>query len=219
MAADRRAVAEHRAVDHRLAVDGMGHRPAHTDVVEGRPRVVHREDRLALGRADDDLEPRIGGELREVLRGRVIREGVEIARHHRREGGRGIRDELEGDLLERGLLALVVLVAHQFDPVALQPVGEPERPGADRVGGIGLRARRRDDHRIAPGEVEEQRPLGHVETDLHRGIVDGRHLVDAVEELLLGIGRVHGHRPVEGKDHVLGGQGQAVMEGDTRRGD
>jgi hypothetical protein len=49
MGADRRAVAEHRTVDDRLAVDRMGDRLAHLDVVERGLLVVHGKNGLAFG--------------------------------------------------------------------------------------------------------------------------------------------------------------------------
>ena len=190
---------------------------AHADVVERRLAVVHREDGLALGRADQHLEARVGLELRQVLGRRVVREGVDVAGHHRGEGGGRVGDELEGDLLERRRLAPVVVAADELDPVALHPVREGEGAGADRLLGVAVGGRRRDDHRVAPGEVGEQRALGRVEADLERDVVDRRHLVDAVEQPLLRVQRALGHRPVEGEDHVLGGERRAVLEGHARR--
>ena len=80
---------------------------------------------------------------------------------------------------------------------------------------VAVGGRRRDDHRVAPGEVGEQRRLRRVEADLEGDVVDRRHLVDAGEQALLGVERALGHRAVEGEDHVLGGEGGAVVEGDA----
>ena len=74
MRADGRAIAEHGAVDQVLAVDGMGDGLAHLDVVQGRAGVVHGKDGLALGRADGDLEARIGLDLGQRF-GRGIDQG------------------------------------------------------------------------------------------------------------------------------------------------
>ena len=189
MAADRRAVAEHRPVDDRAPVDRMRHRPPHPDVVEGRPRVVHREDRLALGRAHDHREARIGLELRQVLRRRKIRKRVDVPGHHRRERRRGVGDELERHPVERRRLAPVVVVADQLDLVALHPALEAERPRPHRVGRVGLGARRRHDHRVAPGEVPQERALGRVQSDLDGEVIDHVDRVDPLEELLLRVGR------------------------------
>ena len=125
----------------------------------------------------------------------------------------GSEMNLKVDLLERRRLAPVVVAADELDPVALHPVREGEGAGADRLLGVAVGGRRRDDHRVAPGEVGEQRALGRVEADLERDVVDRRHLVDAVEQPLLGVQRAVGHRAVEGEDHVLGGERRAVLEG------
>ena len=55
-----------RAVDDGLAVDRVGDRLTHLQLVERRLLVVGRQDRLALGAADQDLEARIALELVEV---------------------------------------------------------------------------------------------------------------------------------------------------------
>jgi hypothetical protein len=124
MGADRRAVAEHGTVDDRLAVDRMGDRLAHLDVVERRLLVVHGENGLTLGRAGDHLETRIGLELDQVLGRGEGRIGVKIARHHRGKGRGRVGDELEGHLVELDRGAPVAVVTAEFDPVALDPFGQ-----------------------------------------------------------------------------------------------
>ncbi|MPL95504.1 hypothetical protein SDC9_41675 [bioreactor metagenome] len=217
MGADRRAVTEHRAVDDVLAVDRMGDRLAHLHVVQRRGAVVHREDGLAFGGADHHLEARIGLELHQRLGGGEVREGVDIARHHCREGRGRVGDEAEGGLGERRLRAPVARIGGQRDVIALHPVGEREGAGADGMGGLGRDAFGGDDHRIAPGHLRREGAVGRAQHHLHRRRVDHLDRGDAGEEGLLRIGAVLGTGTVEAELHVLGVEAGAVVEG--RAGD
>ena len=127
----------------------------------------------------------------------------------------GSEMNLKVTLSSFGRLAPVVGVLHELDTVALDPARELEGAGADGVGRVAVGAGGGDDDGVAPGEVGEERALGRVEADLDGGVVDGGYLVDSVEELLLGVGRALGHGAVEGEDHVLGGEGGAVVQGDA----
>ncbi len=217
MRTDGGAVAEHGAVDHRLPVDGLRQRPAHADVVQGRLGVVDGEDRLALGRADHDLESGVGLELRHGLGCREVREGVDIAGQHGGGGGCRIGDELEGGARQRRRLAPIVLVAHELDPVALDPAGEAEGAGADGLGLVGLGRRRLDDHHVAPAEIEEEMAGRPLQGDDDGRIVGGLDRGDRLEELLLRVDAVLGHRPLEAEDDMLGAERHAIVEGDARR--
>ena len=59
----------------------MTQRAAHANVVERRQRVVDRQYRLALGRADRDVEPVMLSKLLDVLRRRIVGKAVEVTRH------------------------------------------------------------------------------------------------------------------------------------------
>ncbi len=179
----------------------------------GALRVVDGQDRLALGRADEHLKARVGLELRQVLGRGKAREGVDVACHHRREGCRRIGDELEGGAFERGRLAPVIGVALELDAVALHPVGKAEGAGADRVGLDVVDAFGGHDGGVAPGHVEREVAVGLAEADLDRLRIDDCDLLDAGEELFLGVGGVLGAGAVERELHVLGIHGGAVVEG------
>jgi hypothetical protein len=215
MGADGRPVAEHGPVDDVLPVDRVRDRLPDAGIVQRLARVVHGQDGLPLGGADDDGELRVGLELGQRLGRGEVREGVDIARHHRGEGGVGVGDELERRGLQRHGLAPVVVVAHDLDPVALHPFGEAERPGAHGVGGVGLGARGVHDHRVAPCHLEGKRPVGCGEGDDDGGIIHGLDAFDPGKKRFLGVGAVLGPRAVEREDHVLGGHRAAVMEGDA----
>ncbi len=103
MAADRRAEAVHRPVDDRLAVDRIGDRLPHPDIVERLLLVVDRKDRLALGAADQHLETRIALELAKAPVRSKVGHDVDVAGKHRRDFRRRIGDEAEGRMLERDL--------------------------------------------------------------------------------------------------------------------
>ncbi len=163
MAADRRAEPVHRAVDDRLAVDRIGDRLAHLQLVERLPLVVHGEDRLALGAADQHLEPRIALELAERLHIGETRERVDVAGEHRRDRRRGIGDEAECRMRDRDMRRVAIAVPFvEGDRRALRPGGELVRPGADRIGGLAGGALFVQDHRRIRAEMEqrlEARPL------------------------------------------------------------
>ena len=60
MAADRRAVTEHRPVDDRFAIDSMGDCLAYPYIVERLALVIGGKNRLAFGGADDYRKAGIG---------------------------------------------------------------------------------------------------------------------------------------------------------------
>src|SRR5262245_26454930 len=60
--------AEHRALEHLLLVDGVGHGEPHPLVRVRLPRVVHSEDDVVRGVAEDHLETRVLPEIDHVLR-------------------------------------------------------------------------------------------------------------------------------------------------------
>ncbi len=65
--------------DQLLAIDGMGHRLAHLEIVERLLAVVGRQDHLALGRADDHGEARVLLQALDQLGRLEAREGVDVA--------------------------------------------------------------------------------------------------------------------------------------------
>ena len=134
MRTDGCAVAKHRAVDDRLAINGMGQRLTHFHVVKGRLQVVGRQDRLPLGRAHEHLKAWVGIELGQVFRRREAGEGVDILGHHRGKGSGGVGDELERRAVQYGGRAPVIGVAFDVDLVALGPADKFERAGADGHG-------------------------------------------------------------------------------------
>ena len=215
MRADGRAIAKHRPVDDILPVDRMGDGFADADIVKRRLGIVHRKDRLALGRSDDDGKPRIGRELCQGFGGGEIREGIHIARHHRGKGRVGIGNEAKRRRLQRHGCAPVGVVAHQIDAVTLDPVGEPERAGADRVRGVGLGGFGRHDDRIAPGHVEQKGAIGAIERDAQGQVIHRLGADDIGEQRALGIGRSLGTRAVERKHRIRRRQRAAVMKGHT----
>ena len=156
MAADRRTIAEHRTVDNCLPVDGMSDRLAHLQIIQRRAAIVDREDRLALGGADLDREARVSLELDHALGCWKIGKGIQITGHHRGDSSRRIRHDLERGALKRDGFAPIALIAHKLDPVALNPAVKFEGTGADRQGLVAVGALRRDDHGIAPAEIEEE---------------------------------------------------------------
>src|ERR1700729_1515747 len=79
MAADRRAEAVLRAIDNRLAVDGIGYGAANAHIVERLLPVVDGEDRLALRAADQHFETRVALKLRDGVEIAKARKRVEIA--------------------------------------------------------------------------------------------------------------------------------------------
>ncbi len=110
-------------------------------------------------------------------------------------------------------LAPVIRVTLQLDPVALHPVLEHERAGADRLLLDVADALRGDDHRVPPGHVEEEITLrgGQGHLDLKRA--DNLDILDPFEKPLLRILTGLIPCPVQGELDVLGVKLGAVMEG------
>ena len=214
MAADRGAVAEHRAVDDRLPVHGQRDRLAHPRVVQRRVAIVHRQDRFTLGRADDDLEPGIGLQLVQRLGRGIDRKGVHVAGHHGGKGGGRVRDEPEDGRFQRRFLAPVAVKGGQRDMVALGPFAELEGPGADRTGrGVGG-GRRVHDRRVAPGHLPREIAVRPVQRDADQV---GRHRLDrgdVGEQLLLRVRRFRAPRAVQREDHVRCVEFGAVVKPD-----
>ena len=76
--------------------------------------------------------------------------------HDGGEGGSRVRDELERHRGQRGRVTPIGVVAGELDPLALDPFVELECARADgRLLDV-LAAFGRDDHRVAPGHVEEE---------------------------------------------------------------
>ena len=191
MAADRRAEAVHRAVDDRLAVDRIGDRLPHLQVVERLLLVVHGEDRLALGAADQHLEARVALELAERLDIGEAREGVDVAGEHRRDRRRGVGDEAERRVLQRNLGRVTKAVPFvERDRCALGPGRKLVGAGADRVGRLVRRALLVDDHRRIGAEVKQRLEARLLEIEHHRHRVGRLDRFDRGEERLILVGRI-----------------------------
>ena len=212
MRADRRAIAEHRAINDGLPVDGMRNRLPDADIRQVLGLVVGRQDGLTLGRTDDHAEARIGLELWQRLRSRIARESVDIACHHRCKGSCRIRNELEGGFLERHRVAPVIRIARKLYPVALNPARECEGAGADRRCLCVLDAFRRDDHGITPGKVGDETAIRVRQGDLHCQRIHRIDRGDAGEKTLLRVGRIFRPCAIQREFHILGIHCRAVME-------
>ena len=127
-------VAEHRALQHLVLVDGVGDGQAHPLVRVGLLRIVERQRHVIGGVAQDHLEPRVLLQLVHALRAETEARDVDVARLERGQRGVGIGDEAVGDPVELGqALHPVVLVLHEHDAVTAHPVGHREGPGAHRL--------------------------------------------------------------------------------------
>ena len=215
VAADRLAVAVHRAPDDRAPVDRMRQRTAYAQVVERRTRVVDRQQRLALGRADRDGEARVVLERGDVLGRGEVRVAVDVAGEQRRERAARVRQDPESDLLEAGRRAPVVGVAHQHHRIALAPLLEPIGTGAHRGGGGVGSARRTHDDEVAPAEVGEQFGDRAREFHLDSPLVDDPDCTHRRQQVAQGIGRVAGAGAIERPAHVRRRQRQAIVEPDA----
>ena len=117
-------------------------------------------------------------------------------------------DDLEGDLVQQGGLAPVILEAFQ-DDVFLSGTGdELEGAGAHGGGILLLVAGGQDGH----GEVGQEFDVGLHQGDDHGAVVRGLHRGDGIKAVDDGGARVQTGGPGDGPDHVLGGDGVAVME-------
>ena len=119
-------------LDQLRLVDRQRHRLPHARVVERLVAPVDAQE------ADVERRPRVDRQVGIGLRGRdVVGRQVVHAIHGPRaqfqEAAGRLLDDAVGERLQRRLLAPVVLVALQGDGVAVGPLDEAERPGADRV--------------------------------------------------------------------------------------
>ena len=190
----------------------MGDRPAHPHIGERALLVVHGEDGLALGRADGHGKARIGCQHRQVLGRLEVREGVDIAGHQRGELRRRIGDDAEGRAIKLRRLAPVFGILGQLDAVALHPLHQLERSGADGLGGVGRGGLLSHHRRIAPAQIEQERAVRLLERDLERRRIDDLDVLDALEQRLLRIGAELAARPVERELGIVGVEIGAVVE-------
>ena len=190
----------------------MGNRLADLDVVKGRQRVVGGQDRFTLGAADQHLKPRVSLELGQVFGGGETGKSIHILGHHSGKGGGRVRDELERRLGQRGRVPPIGVVAFQFDLVALHPVHEFERAGADgRLFDV-LDAFGCHDHSVAPCQVEQQAAVRFRQGQLDRQRVDHLDIRDAGVQRLLRVHAVFGAGTVQAEFDVFGVHRGAVME-------
>src|SRR5262245_12330023 len=85
--AENPAIAEHRAPQQLVLVDGVRDRQAHALVRVGLLRVVERERDVVGGVAENDLEAPVPLQLLYVLRAEAERRDVDVARLEGRQGG------------------------------------------------------------------------------------------------------------------------------------
>ncbi len=97
------------------------------------------------------------------------------------------------------LLAPIGLVAHQIDKSALSPARKPKWPGADGRHGVRRRRLRRDDHGVAPTQIEQQRPRRPREIDAHRQGIEHDNIRNRLEQLPLRVERIRRAGAVERK--------------------
>src|SRR5437867_4978135 len=222
--------AEHGAalidgLDDAAAIDGPIHRLAHLHVVEGwLARVDHQQvDHAGVhGRADELRRPLL--ELLGDGLGRLAgKRHVHPPGLERRHRSAALGDDQIAQPVEiRPSLHEVARVLDVLDELALAPLLDLERPGADAAGAV---ARRRHvsgvDRREAGGEHEQERRLRALETDDHRARIDRLDAVDVDVPLVPGIGpqlrRRIGRLPqhVERVLDVRGAERPAVVPGDV----
>ena len=213
------------ALDDLGAVDGDVHRLAHALVGHHRPvgleAVIHQ---LEVGLGLLHVQHRRGLDLLQELQRDLVGD-VELAGHHGGEPARILRHDLDRELLElhRALVLVqrgappVGVVALQHDLGARLPRFEAPRAGAvDRLGAVVL-AQRLDallvvDRRGEHGEVEQQVGERLVQLVLDRVGIGGADVLEVAgapgeRRLELGAGQ-----PLEGVDHVVGGELLAAAE-------
>ena len=193
----------------------MCDRLAYLEIVEWRLLVVDRKDGLAFGRADHDLEARVGLDLRQRVAELEIGQRLYVAREQRRHGRGRVRDDAELGLVERHGITPVPVGLDDRDRRALGPVVELEGAGANRLFLVRLRRFGRDDHRIAPAHIVEEGALRILQRHFHGGGVDCFYCVDRGKQAFLRVGRIVGAGPVEREFHVVGVEVGAVMEFDA----
>ena len=228
--------AAHDGAPDRLAVDGHAQGFTHAPVLERVlaldvraaqliAALVHRKENRPHLRAFDNLQFRVGLQLGHVL-GRQVGEQIDIARQ---QGGDAGRVGLDRQIADFGHIAgarLVppVRVGDHRDLLVGLPAGDLVGPGAHciaggivvipglvilRVGGLVF---------LSPGpahdaEIDDVAQQDRVRCVQHH--VDGV-IVDLLD--LLDAGHVDLHRALrladaaQGEDHVVGGEGRAVLE-------
>ena len=103
-------------------------------------RLVEADVADVEGRAVEELQVRVALDRLDVLRlDEVV--ALDLAVLQRLQASGVVADRPEDQLVELGLVAPVVVVAGEHEPVAARPGLELERAGADRVLGA-VRARR-----------------------------------------------------------------------------
>jgi hypothetical protein len=197
VAADRDGVAEHGTVDQRAAVESERDRAPHRQQAERRPPVVEREKSLGLGAAHEHLEARIRRELRDILRRRIGRERIDIARHERGIRRGWIGDELEYRPAETRPPAPVVIVAFEDQRIAAPPLDEAKRAGADRSRRIARGGARLDHDEGAPGERLQQAAGAAAERQTQRERIERLNGADRGDPGALRIQRVGLERALE----------------------
>ena len=132
-------------LDHGCAVEAVGERLPHLDVVHRRHRLVHADDADVERWPRQELEAAVALDRRDVLRlDEVVALDLTVLQCLQTSGVVG--DRPEDELAENRLLAPVVRVADEHELVAARPRLEHERTGACRVRGR-VRAGRMEDTR------------------------------------------------------------------------
>ena len=212
VAADGRAVSVHRAVDDGATVERVRDGTAYQQVVQWCHALVEREDGFHFGGAVEYGEARIGGELREALRRRVVREGIDVARHQGRIGCGGFGDELERDFVQRGRRTAEIRIAYESQRIAAPPDQESKWARAHRMHRVTAGRLRRDHDEGAECQGLEQRSRAAAQCQLDRCRIDDRDVADGVQLGSLCIDRARGDDAVQGELGGFGIEGRAILE-------
>ena len=170
----------------------------------------------AIGRTARDDDVLVPLEPGEVGGGHVV-DHVDVAGEERRHAGGAGLDRLQDRAVEGRHLAPVVGVLLQDDAIARHVLDELPGTGAEG----GLAAVELLGRRAAAGLVGDDRDRRHVVRHQRVGLLGRdpyRVVVDLLDGLALGVELEGGRRvrhvrcPLEGAEHVVGGEGRAVVE-------
>ena len=213
-AVDRSALAEQRGLDDHVAVQGVRHRLAHLDVVEGLFGEVQSQVVIPGARAAHQRHAgRFFEQVHLILRhpdGEVHSSGLHVG-----DPGHVVFQRLEDQLVHVGPARLpIVGIALQRHAVTGHPAYEPERPGPhrrlDHVVALGVAARH--DAHASCRNLRQERRIGFFQSDHDgggAGSSDRRHLAEIVQTRRGGL-RVE--NPFERVHHVLGSQRRSIGE-------
>ncbi len=212
-------------LDHRLTVDGVGDGLAHLLLLHRRVGggaaggvELQEADAHRFGRQHGDVRHRLQL-VRLILR--HAPDPVDAAGHQLGHAGFAVGDDAEldladGGLAERAVFEIVLVLLHQHALAVLHRgdavgagadgrLGEAVQPDLLEIGG-GIDRRR-------AGQIFQRRRERALQTDAHRVVVDlvgPGHPFDVLLGHHLRFRRQH---VIESEDHVVGGEGRAVLKG------